>query len=84
MGAVLYGECVNGRASAAVRISALDGTGCRLESESSMGSLGTDFALWIGAIGPLAATAKDGDDQHLDVLFKEPLDSKILDHFNCG
>ena len=77
----LYGECVGASASAAVRISELGGSGCELEAEGILSVFDEDFALWIGAVGPFAATALRKDPQHLSLHFKEPLDPKILDHF---
>jgi hypothetical protein len=39
------------------------------------------MALWIGAIGPLSATARQRDANHMIASFKEPLDPRILAHF---
>jgi hypothetical protein len=56
--------------------------GCDLETDAPAKMLDTDFALWIGAIGPIAATALRGGARRLAVRFKEPLDGRILQHFN--
>lgn len=80
---ILYGECVTARETARVRISGLANLGCDLEVEAKSAPDG-DVALWIGAIGPVAATAERTDAGHLTVRFKEPLDGKIVEHFNGG
>ena len=42
------------------------------------------MALWIGAIGPLAAIAMQKDATHANASFREPLDPRILEHFAQG
>ncbi|SFG47925.1 hypothetical protein SAMN05518801_13221 [Novosphingobium sp. CF614] len=81
MGPILYGECVGTRETAEVRISDLADRGCDLETDSFAPLLDGDFALWIGAIGPLRATATRRDASHFEVRFKEPLDARIVEHF---
>lgn len=82
MSVIIYGECVGRRDSAPVRISDLAGMGCDLEIEERTALDEGDVALWIGAVGPIAATAIRKDAAHLAVRFKEPLDGKIVRHFN--
>lgn len=81
---ILYGECVTARETARVRISGLANLGCDLEAEAATPAPDGDVVLWIGAIGPVAATAERTGTGHLAVRFKEPLDGKIIEHFNCG
>ena len=81
---ILYGECVSARETAQVRISGLADLGCNLEAEAATPTLDGDVALWIGAVGPFAAIAKRTGAGNLAVRFKEPLDGKIVEHFNCG
>lgn len=83
MTTILYGECIGARESAEVRISDLADGGCDLETDGSA-LLDGDFALWIGAIGPFAATAIRRGARHFHVLFKEPLDARIVQHFALG
>ena len=80
---ILYGECVTARETARVRISSLANLGCDLEVEAASAPDG-DVALWIGAIGPVAATAKRVRAGQVAVRFKEPLDGKIIEHFKGG
>ena len=81
----IYGECETLDRILAVRISELTQAGCDLASSDGgdpLGvSIGGDMALWIGAIGPLAATARQRDDTRMMASFKEPLDPRILAHF---
>ena len=81
----LYGECETPDRTLAVRISELTRTGCDLASGKGndpwTGSVNGDLSLWIGAIGPLAATAMQRDEIHVMAAFKEPLDPRILAHF---
>ncbi|KQM14701.1 hypothetical protein [Novosphingobium sp. Leaf2] len=84
MDAILYGECVgeSDMAAAPVRISRLADQGCDLIVESAAGLFDTDFSLWIGAVGPLAAVAAKRSGRNVEVRFKQPLDARILRHFN--
>lgn len=86
MAQVLYGECVRSGEAMVVRISALADAGCDLETEAGPGPLPMDgeCALWIGAMGPFAATARHKDAGHLALRFKEPLPVAIVTHFNGG
>jgi len=79
---ILYGEWVGTRGSAPVRISDLADRGCDLEAEDGAELIDEAFTLWIGAVGPFEATATRKDASHLAVRFKEPVDGKILQHFN--
>jgi hypothetical protein len=83
---VLYGECVAPGAAAMVRIRGLVGLGCDLEADGGLPD--GEVALWIGAIGPVAAIAEctDGrkDGRKRALRFKEPLDSRILAHFRSA
>jgi len=82
MAKILYGECVSARDKAEVRICALGDKGCRLEADTAVRVFDTDFSLWIGAVGPIPAVATRKDAGHVAVRFKEPLDERILEHFN--
>lgn len=84
MAKVLYGDCVADRDSLRVRISDLAGAGCKLEAVTAGSALDGDVSLWIGAVGPIPATATQHDRAHASLRFKEPLNSAILYHFACG
>jgi hypothetical protein len=84
MNTIVYGEYVSAGQRASVRISSLAGLGCDLETDIAAQLFDGDCALWIGAIGPVEATATHKAARHLMVRFKEPLDGKIVAHFNCG
>ncbi|PEQ14408.1 hypothetical protein B2G71_02095 [Novosphingobium sp. PC22D] len=80
----IYGECVGASASAAAMISQLGGSSCELWLESASANLDHDFALWIGAMGPFAATCISRDcDGHCSATFKEPIDDRIVEHFRA-
>ncbi|AXB75725.1 hypothetical protein [Novosphingobium sp. P6W] len=81
---ILYGECVSARSKAHVRICELADEGCDLETDAPQGMFDADFSLWIGAMGPFAATATQRNARRIAVRFKEPLDGKILRHFNAA
>lgn len=89
---VLYGECVRSGEATVVRISALADAGCDLETDApilapaptSASSEDGECSLWIGAVGPFAATAQRKDSSHLLIRFKEPLPGAIVSHFNGG
>ena len=83
METILYGECIGTRESAEVRILALAHLGCDLETQGGAAMTDGDVALWIGAIGPLSATATRKGESHLALRFKEPLDGRILEHFRA-
>jgi hypothetical protein len=91
MTAILYGECVSARDTARVRICALANEGCDLEVDSLAAAFDTDVTLWIGAVGPFAATVTQPlveppmkpSARRVAVRFKEPLDGRILQHFNA-
>lgn len=84
----IYGECETLGRTLAVNISDLTQTGCDLATRDNGNPLATcvngDMALWIGAIGPLAATAQKRDATHMMASFKEPLDLRILAHFGIA
>lgn len=80
----IYGECISASGRAPVLVSGLAPNGCDLSSEATAPLLDGDLLLWIGAIGPLAMTAVRKDDRSLSAHFAEPLDDKIVAHFNCG
>lgn len=86
MGQFVYGECVRSGEAMIVRISALADLGCDLEADGQLGPVPIDgeCALWIGAMGPFAATAQHKDAGHLALRFKEPLPVAIVTHFNGG
>lgn len=77
----IYGECEAQGRRLKVQIRDLAGSGCGIASESGEVPVDGDLSLWIGAIGPLAATAMRLDETHMSALFKEPLDDRILKHF---
>jgi hypothetical protein len=77
----IYGECEARGKRLAVTITGLGSSGCALACESEEALPEGDMALWIGAIGPLAAIAMQKDATHADASFREPLDPRILDHF---
>ena len=81
---VVYGECVSLHETAQVRISRLADVGCDLEMDDGAALGGDDVALWIGAVGPFAATAHSRSARCLSVRFKQPLDRKIVAHFREG
>lgn len=81
---ILYGECVSARDTAQVRISGLANLSCDLEAETAAPLSDGDVTLWIGAVGPIAATATRRNAGQLAVRFKEPLDGKIIEHFKGG
>ncbi|MGH6745926.1 hypothetical protein EDF58_106300 [Novosphingobium sp. PhB57] len=81
MNTTLYGECVSAGGSTAVRISDLASLGCAVETDAPAASIEGDLTLWIGAIGPFAATATRRDSRSLSVRFAEPLDRQIVQHF---
>lgn len=83
---ILYGECVGPGMAATVRIHALAYEGCDLEADDAgagreCGLPDGDVALWIGAIGPVQAIAERRGRLGAALRFKEPLDTRILAHF---
>lgn len=84
MNSILYGECVGESdvAAAQVRIARLADHGCELIVDAPARMFDTDFSLWIGAVGPFAATAAHRSAKNVEVRFKQPLDARILKHFN--
>ncbi len=80
----IYGECVGSGTRAQVQISDLAGTGCDLAARIGEAMPDGEFALWIGAMGPFAATATRTDAEHLSAKFREPLDPRIIEHFGHG
>ncbi len=80
----IYGECEARGKRLAVTISDLGRSGCALASDGGHALPEGDMALWIGAIGPLAAIAMKQDANHTSASFKQLLDPRILDHFAQG
>lgn len=80
----IYGECIGASGRAPVLVSGLVPDGCDLSSEAPAPLLDGELSLWIGAIGPLAVTTVRKDERSLSARFAEPLDDKIVRHFNCG
>ena len=80
----IYGECETSGRRLAVTITGLDRSGCALVCKGHDMVPEGDMALWIGAIGPLAAIAMQKDATHANASFREPLDPRILDHFAQG
>jgi hypothetical protein len=81
---MIYGECETRGRRLAVTISGLGSAGCALACEGQDALPEGDMALWIGAIGPLAAIAMHKDAHHAAASFREPLDQRILAHFGQG
>jgi len=80
----VYGECIGASASAAAMISQLGAGGCELLLENASALLDSDFLLWIGAIGPFAATCASRDEEgHCLAVFKDPIDPAIIAHFTA-
>jgi hypothetical protein len=80
----VYGECIGATVSVAALISQLGAGGCELILDSTSALLDHDFTLWIGAIGPFAATcASLNKTGHCLAVFKEPLDPAIIQHFSA-
>lgn len=78
----VYGECIGATATVAAMISQLGAGGCELLLDSASPLLDNDFSLWIGAIGPFAATCASRDESgHCLAVFKEPIDPAIIKHF---
>ncbi|EIZ78210.1 hypothetical protein WSK_3185 [Novosphingobium sp. Rr 2-17] len=80
---ILYGEYVSQQETAPVRILGLGGEGCDIEADNGSPSFDNDFSLWIGAVGPFAATLSHKTQAGAAVRFKEPLDGRILHHFSA-
>lgn len=87
MKAILYGECVSARDTAPVRICGLANEGCDLEIVTPGSTFDSDVTLWIGAVGPFAVTLDqtqaEPSTRRVAARFKEPLDGRILQHFNA-
>ena len=75
------GECICTGRRARVRVSQLSSKGCVLECATADLPAGCEFALWIGAIGPLAVTAIRDRACHIRARFKESLDERVVEHF---
>ncbi|MCB2048685.1 MAG: hypothetical protein KDE32_10715 [Novosphingobium sp.] len=80
----IFGECEAHGRRLPVTITGLDRSGCALACDASDTLPQGVMALWIGAIGPLAAVAMQKDASHANASFDEPLDPRILDHFAEG
>lgn len=80
----IYGECEARGRRLTVKITGLGSSGCALACEGDDILPEGDMALWIGAIGPLAAIAMQEDAKHVSASFREPLDPRILEHFAQG
>jgi len=80
----IYGECEARGQRLAVTITGLGAAGCALACQGDEPLPDGDVALWIGAIGPLAAIAMQKDANHANAAFRQPLDPRILEHFAHG
>lgn len=78
---MIYGECEWRGHKVRVLISDLARSGCDLACEAGKLPAEGELSLWIGAIGPFAATAMRRDDAHLAAQFSQPLDERIIQHF---
>lgn len=54
---------------------------CRARMSGSAPSLGTEIVMWIGAIGPLAATVHGCKSDEVEMAFLTPLANAVVDHF---
>lgn len=81
---VLDGELENAGHLAGVAVSDLESLGCALDSSDGSPPCDSQVALWIGAVGPLAAIISDADGPRARARFCEPLDARIVDHFKAG
>jgi hypothetical protein len=77
----IYGECEVRGNFVPVTITELGQSGCALSSASNAQLPNGELALWIGAIGPLAASAMQVDASHAHAEFKDLLDLRIISHF---
>lgn len=78
----IHGECFGAGVRATVTVTELDRSGCKIETDFADVLADLDLMLWIGAIGPIAFTAKHMEGRRLVAQFKEPLDDRILQHFD--
>jgi len=77
----IFGECVCAGQRANVLVSGLACDSCNLWAEAVDLPLECEFTLWIGAVGPIAATARRIDATRFAARFAEPVDERIVDHF---
>ena len=78
------GEWIGSGARAPVKVSELAATGCDLAVECADVLPDGEFTLWIGAVGPFRGTATRRDATHFTAQFAEPLDARIIKHFDLA
>ncbi len=77
----ILGECICLGQSAQVYLTDLARNGCNVTACGELVPLDRDLALWIGAIGPFNAKASRNESGQVRLEFGEPLDSRIVEHF---
>ena len=80
----IKGDCIWQGQCLRVSVSRLDASGCEMVLEIDTIPGECELALWLGAIGPLPARATWRDSSHLTARFEEPLDERILEHFEAA
>ena len=75
------GEWIGEGGRAAVTVTGLGAAGCDLAPIAGGILKDGEFTLWIGAIGPFRGFATRHDTGHLAARFSEPLDARIIHHF---
>jgi hypothetical protein len=78
----IYGECVCGGAHAPATISDLAPDHCCVALETREQPQG-ELELWLGAVGPIVATADEAHGKQFTARFKKPLEPEIIAHFNA-
>ncbi|MDD3798665.1 MAG: hypothetical protein PHE36_05750 [Novosphingobium sp.] len=77
-------ECIVESRKIDTLVSELASDGCDIRAASDIKVLEGNLSLWIGAIGPIDIAAARQDEDVLHVRFRQPLDPRIIAHFNCG
>lgn len=78
----IYGECVCARTRAPVAIAHLSEQGCDLLETEPGRDIDGELELWIGAVGPIRAIARPSGRGAYVARFSEPIDQRIVRHFN--
>jgi len=79
----IYGECIGASAKIGARVAHLGDSGCELLLDEQVGTLDESFSLWLGAVGPIPANVDRASEGHVFARFIEPLDERIVEHFNA-
>ncbi|OCC25026.1 hypothetical protein MB02_06220 [Croceicoccus estronivorus] len=77
-------ECVFKSRRIDTLVSSLASDGCDLRAPSDAMALDGELSLWIGAIGPIDVAVAHRHDDVLHVRFRQPLDPRIIAHFNAA